>query len=129
MLKDEILNLKKNGSTIIFSTHNMASVEEICDNIALINKSEKVLDGSVAEIKNKYKSNIFQIKYGVQKTSFLQTDEFEIIEQKENFVKIKIKNEKHNNKLISYASNFGNIISFNEIIPSINDIFIKVVSS
>jgi len=129
ILKDEILNLKKNGSTIIFSTHNMASVEEICDNIALINKSEKVLEGSVAEIKNKYKSNIFQIKYDIQKTDFVQTEEFEIVEQKENFVKIKIKNAEQTNKLINYASDFGNIISFNEIIPSINDIFIKIVSS
>ncbi len=63
IIKNEILELRKNGSTIIFSTHNMGSVEELCDHIALINKSEKVLDGKVKEIRQKHKSNVFKIVY------------------------------------------------------------------
>ena len=63
LLKDEILEIKKNGGTVIFSTHNMASVEELCDHIALINHSRKILDGSVKDIKNNYKANLFEVEY------------------------------------------------------------------
>ncbi len=128
ILKEEILNLKKKGSTIIFSTHNMSSVEEICDNIALINNSEKVLEGSVVDIRNKYKADIFRIEYSSKNTDFVENNEFEIIEEQDYFVKIKTKKTNQTNRLLNYASSFGNIISFNETIPSINDIFIKIVN-
>src|SRR6218665_2835340 len=63
LIKNEILELRKNGATVIFSTHNMGSVEELCDNIALINRSEKILDGSVKEIRKTYRTNTFKISF------------------------------------------------------------------
>ncbi len=127
ILKNEILNLKNNGSTIIFSTHNMASVEEICDNIALINNSEKVLEGRVNDVKNKFKSSIFEIIFSKQEKDFSENSSFGLIGQTKKSLKIKINNENNTNELLNYCSKFGNIQSFNEIIPSINDIFIKIV--
>lgn len=134
LLKKEILELKEKGATIIFSTHNMSSVEELCDNIALINKSKKILEGSVSEIRNKYKTNIYTIKFlgKFNKMSASFTADYEIIDVKENKtetdVKIKILNSNSTNDLIQYLLPFGQIISFSEIIPSMNDIFIKVVN-
>jgi ABC-2 type transport system ATP-binding protein len=69
ILKNEILALKENGASIIFSTHNMASVEEVCDNIALINKSHKILDGKVSDIKNQFKLNTYEIVFAMTKSA------------------------------------------------------------
>jgi len=134
LLKKEILELKEKGSTIIFSTHNMSSVEELCDNIALINKSEKILEGTMSEIRSKYKSNIYNIQFSgkFNKLAASFTADYEIIDIKENHentdVKIKILNENSTNNLIEYLLPHGKINSFNEIIPNMNDIFIKVVN-
>jgi ABC-2 type transport system ATP-binding protein len=136
MLKDEIINLKNNGATIIFSTHNMASVEEICDEIALINKSKKVLSGNIDEIKQKYKSNSYEIilKGNVDFIGISQRYQYKIIDKKTegdlHKLKIKIIDDSiSTNQLIQAILPFGNIIAFNEIIPSMNDIFIKVVEN
>lgn len=132
ILKREILALKENGATIIFSTHNMASVEEVCDHIALINNSKKILDGPVNEVKEKYKSNVYEIKYrgAFNKLESTLSSNYEIIDVKEegeyNNLKVKLL-QGSTNELISRFSSFGNIIGFNEMIPSMNDIFIKVV--
>jgi ABC-2 type transport system ATP-binding protein len=133
LLKQEILELKKKGSTILFSTHNMASVEELCDNIALINKSKKILDGQLHEIKQSYKDNIFDITFSgnFDKYSASLTDRYKIIsvEQQngETIGRFKLLDGTTTNDLISGLLPFGNIVGVKELIPSANDIFINVV--
>jgi len=134
VLKNEILALKKNGASIIFSTHNMASVEEVCDNIALINKSNKILDGKVADIKNQFKSNVFEIIFDGNFNKFeasLSAD-YEIVENAQvnatSILKVKILNDLSTNDLLSRMLQFGKVISFNEVVPSMHDIFIKAVN-
>ncbi len=133
LLRDEILKLRENGSTIIFSTHNMASVEELCDHIALINNSRKILDGKVKEVKREYKSNIFEIFYTgfEQDIQSLVNGNFEMIDtgkdEDASFAKIKV-NEGSQNDLLKQLIPHMEILSFNEIIPSMNDIFIQRVA-
>ncbi len=133
ILKEEILNLKENGSSIIFSTHNMGSVEEICDNIALIDNSKKILDGSVKDIKQNFKSNTYEIVFEgyFNKHEATLSANYKIInvetENEKHTLKIELLNGSSTNDLISKMVTFGNVISFKEIIPSMNDIFIKVV--
>ena len=133
LLKQEILQLKKDGATVIFSTHNMGSVEELCDNIALINKSEKILDGSIEEVRNKYKTNTYEIKFTGNFNMFQATltSNYEILEhipyENSNIVKVKLLNQITTNELISQMLPLGNISSFTEIIPGMNEIFISIV--
>lgn len=133
LLRDEILNLRKNGATIIFSTHNMASVEELCDDIALINKSNKILEGNVKQIRKDFKSNTFEIEFD---KSSCQIDEiinnnFELLEKKDEddtiTLKVKIKKTLSANNLIENMLHYGDISSFKEIIPSMNDVFIAMI--
>lgn len=134
ILKNEILALKDKGASIIFSTHNMSSVEEVCDNIALINKSHKILDGKVSEIKEQFKSNIFEIVFegNFNKFEASLTADYEIVENivkgSSSVLKVKILNNLSTNDLLSRMLNFGKVISFNELIPSMHDIFIKAVN-
>jgi len=134
MLKEEILELKKNGSTIIFSTHNMSSVEEICDYIALINKSKKILDGSIDSIRKTYASDIYEINYSgyFNKLGTTLTSDYKIIEINETNgggkIKVEVLNkEMGGNDLITRMTNFGTITTFQKHLPGMNDIFIKVV--
>ena len=133
LIKKEILELRDNGSTIIFSTHNMESVEEICDDIALINKSRKILDGNVAEIKEAYKSNVFEIVFVGNMISFSNAlwTGFEILESNQMngrmHVKIRAAKSSDVNQLIKTIVNDVQIISVNELTPSMNDIFIQKV--
>ena len=133
LLKKEILNLKAEGATIIFSTHNMGSVEELCDHIALINKSKKIEDGPTDEIRMKYKTNIFDIKY---RGEFREIDlalgtDYKIISHDEsdkaNTLKVQYMNGKSNNELLSSIMPAAEILAFEELIPSMNDVFIKAV--
>lgn len=132
LLTEEILKLRENGATIIFSTHNMASVEELCDNIALINNSKTVLSGEIHKIKNDFKENIFEVSYKPIKAFELPEKSFTIIEESVerdiHFSKIKINNGHNPNDLIGNILPLANIISFREVLPSINDIFIQQVS-
>lgn len=135
LLKEEILNLRREGATIIFSTHNMASVEELCDNIALINKSEKILDGRVKDIKRNFKSNRYSITFsnateslnnllnGTSTIEKLSTDE----ELTHAIVQIRegVSANELINKLLPHLS----IHAFYEILPSMNDIFIAKVTN
>ena len=114
LLKKEILELRDKGATILFSTHNMASVEELCDNIMLINKGEKILEGSVYDIKQQYKNHSYDIVY----------KPFDGGKETHQTV-----NSTNPNDLIREIIEKGEIVSFNEILPSINDIFINLVSS
>lgn len=135
LLKNEILALKEKGSTIIFSTHNMASVEAICDNIALINKSEKILDGAVDEIKQRYKSNLVECQYqgDYAKMCSLIEGKIEVMEHRENHISHYLKGElrdvANNNDFVKMLLPEVHLTSFNEVIPSMDDIFIKVVES
>lgn len=136
IIKKEILDLNKKGSTIIFSTHRMESVEQLCDSIVLLNKSKKILNGKVADIKNEYRNNTFNVKYkhieGVQPI-IAQHNLYEILES------TTINNE--TNDIIHILGNFSindvlsflipkvQILELNEIIPSLNDIFIQKVQN
>jgi len=133
MLKDEINNLRNEGSTIIFSTHNMASVEELCDHIALINKSKLILSGEIHEIKNRYKENVYEVSYLPKLNGKLELDrlEFSLLNSEKSnggfTSKIRIAPGKTPNDLLSKILPQADIFSFHEILPSINDIFIKEV--
>ena len=135
LIKKEILELRDKGATIIFSTHNMESVEELCDNIALINKSEKLLDGSVKEIRDTYKKNIFTISFKGNLMGFINAlwSGAELIDKKSegdvHTVTIKVLHQKKPNDLLQAVLNNAEILSFNEILPSMNDIFISVVEN
>ena len=133
LIKQEILELKRNGTTIILSTHTMSSVEELCDNIALINKGQKILDGKVEDIKRRYANNLYEIKCTgwFDTMSSTLTHNYQILEhQKEGnitTVKLKLSPEIQTSDLIRHFTNLGNVVSFNEILPTMNDIFIDVV--
>lgn len=135
LIKNEILELRKKGATIIFSTHNMGSVEELCDNIALINKSKKILDGPVREIRKQFRSHTYTLSFrGNNMIGFTNAigAGAEILEKKTeddiNFVKVKLLHQNKPNDLIGAVLPFAEIVSFNEIIPSMNDIFIMKVN-
>jgi ABC-2 type transport system ATP-binding protein len=127
LIKDEIFNLAKRGATIIFSTHRMEQVEEICDQIILVNKGQKILDGSVTDIKQQFKENLFHI--GVPAGAPLSAHpSFTVIEQADSEWIVKI-NEgyKPNDVLQAIITQRTPIVEFHEILPSINDIFIRLV--
>lgn len=134
MLKEEILELKKKGATIIFSTHNMASVEELCDHITLINKAKNILEGQIDDIRNKYKSNIYEISFNgePEKLEKSLNEHYEIVEKTKvnghHAARIKLLRKTNENELLSLVIPAVEIISFNEVIPNMNDIFIKVVN-
>lgn len=133
LLKEEILNLRKEGATIIFSTHNMGSVEELCDNIALINQSKKIVDGKTSEIREKYKSNIFRVNYrgDFNQVASALGVEYKIINhtesEKENHLSVQYLNGNSSNNLIKALLPAAEILSFEEVIPGMNDVFIKAV--
>ncbi len=135
ILKEEILNLREKGATIIFSTHNMSSVEEICDHIALINKSKKILDGNIFDVKNKFKPNIFDVVYKGNFTDIPKVlgNAYEIIAHNEsdrvNEITIKHLNGANNSDLLMKIAPSVEIVSFNERIPSMNEVFINVVEN
>ncbi|HEY8688776.1 MAG TPA: ATP-binding cassette domain-containing protein [Chitinophagaceae bacterium] len=128
LIKDEIFNLSKKGTTIIFSTHRMEQVEEICDHIVLVNKGKKILDGSVKQIKQDCKENLFRIGFEQMPESF-DSSGFYVILQESNALVIKMKDGyKTSSVLNNFLKQDASIISFNEILPSLNDIFIKKVN-
>ena len=133
LLKEEILNLKAEGTTIILSSHNMASVEEICDEIALINKSKKILEGNLYEIKNRFKKNIYSIEvHNPSDTLFdIVQSQFELIQKDDwehsvRFI-VKVPENKDNNNLLQTFMQYSEIVAFQEILPSMNEIFIEQV--
>lgn len=129
LIKKEIYELKNKGTSIIFSTHNMESVEEICEEIVLINKGKNILSGKVAEIKQQYKQNRFSVEYyGSLPDTFRQ--KYNIVEENEQSLVLQAdENMGSSNTLLKELLNSGiEIKSFNEILPSINEIFIREVS-
>lgn len=131
LLKREILKLKEEGHTIIFSTHNMASVEEICDHIALINHSQVVLQGAVQDIRSQYKSNLYELT--VRSDNPLpESDAFEVVDSQvvdAQTVSYKLRKltSISNSEMLSLIGAQTEIIQFSECIPSMNDIFIRTV--
>jgi ABC transporter, ATP-binding protein len=135
VIREQIIYLKEQGATILFSTHRMESVEEMCDYITLIHKSNKILDGKLVDIKKKYRTNEYQIGIIPFQPNILEvlSEQFEVSET--NFqsiyneikITIKKKEDKTINELIQYLLTQGEITHFSEIIPSVNDIFIQMV--
>jgi ABC-2 type transport system ATP-binding protein len=134
LLKTEILNLRNDGATVIFSTHNMASVEEICDHIALINKSEKILDGKVSEIKRTYKTSTYEFEYDQNEKPLIEflPAEFQLLENEKldfgNRAKIQLPSDEDTNLLLQLMMKNSRIHLFKELIPSMNEIFIRRVT-
>ncbi|MDR0538807.1 MAG: ATP-binding cassette domain-containing protein [Tannerellaceae bacterium] len=133
LLKNEILQLKDAGKTIIFSTHNMASVEEICDEIALINTAEVVLAGQVREIRQRNKTNTFSLTVAPQENVNIHNSEIQIIERKDTAfaTELRILKPQHisNSAMLAILGQSLEILSFNEEYPTMNEIFIKTVSN
>ncbi len=127
LIKDEIYGLAQRGSTIIFSTHRMEQVEEICDHIVLVNLGKKILDGTVTEVKQQFKENKYSIKLH-EVPANINSTAFAVDEQKANALTVRI-NEgyKSNDVLKHFLDQQITIESFNEILPSLNEIFIGLV--
>ncbi|MDX1271306.1 ATP-binding cassette domain-containing protein [Bizionia paragorgiae] len=138
IIKDEILRLKNNGATVIFSTHRMESVEELCDHIALIHKSNKILDGNLIDIKKQFKTNTFEVGLKTTNPELVRqnlTEHFAVSPAEfrtlgdELKLNIKVGENESSNDLLSYLTRQGEVSHFVELIPSVNDIFIKTVKS
>ncbi|UPZ36037.1 ABC transporter ATP-binding protein [Sphingobacterium sp. PCS056] len=134
LIKDEIIELNKKGATIIFSTHRMESVEELCDHIALINRSKKILDGNINDIKNKYKNQTYKIELQsladeklIHIENLYELKYLEQIENKTN-ITIKINKDININQVLQSLLPLAEIHQVLEIVPSINDIFIEQVT-
>ncbi len=136
LIKDEIMELNKNGTSVIFSTHRMESVEEMCDYIALIHQSNKLIEGKLSEVKRQYRSNTFQIGILTQNIEGLMvqlTQKFKVgptnFKSLNEDVKLEVElGNLNSNELLSILTNFGQVTHFVEKIPSVNDIFIQSVS-
>ena len=129
LIKDEIFELREKGATVIFSTHRMESVEQLCDHIALINKSQKILDGPKNDIRNSYKLNQYEVTFKgtLQSGVSLSVLKEEVSDMGLNKAIIESKNGESPNELLKELINKIEVHSFVEIIPSINDIFINIV--
>jgi len=134
LIKEELLRLRKKGTTIMLSTHNMGSVEEICDHMALINDSKVVLQGAVRDIKNQFKEGVYDLTFEGDMLSFTNSlwVNFELLSHQKTednltSARIRLLEKASVNDLLKAVIPVANIHSLNEVIPSMNDIFIKVV--
>ena len=128
LIKDEIFKLSKRGSTILFSTHRMEQVEEICDHIILVNKGKKILDGTVKGVKNQFKENLFSVGFEQLPGDLNGILPFQMVGTKDHSFIVAIKEGSKPNDVLNYFLQQGiGVISFNEILPSLSDIFIKLV--
>ena len=138
IIKNEILRLREEGATVIFSTHRMESVEELCDHIALINKSNKILDGNLNAIKRQYKTNTLEVGMNTDNIPMLErllSEKFTTspadFKTLDNGLKLNIKlsESESANQLLSYLTSKGEVSHFVELIPSASDIFIQAVKN
>ncbi|MDP6908420.1 MAG: ABC transporter ATP-binding protein [Flavobacteriales bacterium] len=133
LIKDEILELKKNGTTIIFSTHNMGSVEELCDHIALINNSKVIMDGEVGEIRNRFRTQTYNIDFKGTMMEFSNSlgTYGELIEHgpegEHMDATVRLVNDATTNQLLGNIARAVEVLGFHEVVPSMNDIFIEAV--
>ena len=133
LIKDQILKLKNNGTTIILSTHRMESVEEMCDYVALINHAKKVLDGKVFDVREKFKKNIFGVTLAEVNEEMFESfkNRFQISDYStlNHLVSFDLKNDNDQNLLLNELMKIGKIRSFDEKIPSMNEVFINAVAT
>ncbi|WP_276167674.1 ABC transporter ATP-binding protein [Zobellia alginiliquefaciens] len=137
IIKDEILKLKENGTSIIFSTHRMESVEELCEYIALIHRSEKILDGKLSDIKKAYKNNIFKVGLQTENADVLLkelTDKFTIntslFDPEDNQLNLTLQLPTSDSReVLTYLASKANVNQFVETVPSTSEIFIQTVQS
>ena len=132
-LKQEIMDLKNAGKTILFSTHDMASVEEICDEIALINHSEVVLAGKVGEIRRRYRTHTFLLHIPLQEAAVADTEDFVLLNRQDlhDVTELRIRKQRDisNSALLTGLAGMFEILSFTEEFPSMNEVFINTVSN
>jgi ABC-2 type transport system ATP-binding protein len=132
VITNEILELNSKGATIIFSTHRMESVEQLCDSIALIHKSKKIMDGKVKDIKNLYRSNTYRIGFAGQLKAS-ENQMFDIVDQKSDdeltHLTVKVQDKYSANDVLSFFIPQVQVSEFMEVIPSMNDIFIQNVKN
>ncbi len=129
LIKDEIFGLAKDGATIIFSTHRMEQVEEICNHIVLVNKGKKILDGTVSQVKNDFKENIFSLQVERPPVSAV-SDQFTVVRQSGNNYTLKLSPTAQTDEVLSwFISKGAGVKSFHEIMPSLNEIFIRLVEN
>ena len=129
IIKDAIFELNKNGTTVLFSTHRMENVEEICSDIMLINQGQKILDGNVAEIKQQFKKNLYKINYLNEIIDYSMFPSELIQEEGDGFVVIKLPENKNITELLKLLiDNKIQVVGVHEILPSINQIFIQQVN-
>ena len=138
LIKDEILQLNKEGATVIFSTHRMESVEELCEYITLINKSNKILDGNLDEIKKDFKTNTFEVAVNAPDTKSLENKlklEYETFDPTFRTIgdnlrmNIRLVSGQNSDKLINLLNSNSRLIHFKEVIPNVNEIFINSVKN
>ena len=133
LVKDQILQLKEQGTTIILSTHRMESVEELCDSVALINKSRKILDGKVFEVREKFKQNLFKVVLSDVNSENLEKlkNQYQLvnIHDQHGLISFDLNYNEDQNLLLNDLMKAGKIRSFDEKIPSMNEVFITAVSS
>ncbi len=133
LIKDEILELNQKGATILFSTHRMESVEELCDSIALINLSHKILDGSIKSIKNAYRNETYLVEYIGQRLDATESQPYDVVdelagEDNSYTIRLKLKPGKSSNDVLQYLLPKTQINMLKEVIPSMNEIFIERVN-
>jgi ABC-2 type transport system ATP-binding protein len=133
LIKNEILDLRKKGATIVFSTHNMGSVEEMCDHITLINKAKNILSGQIDQVRQNYGSNVFELAFkgDISSVTASLDSNYEIVSHKEEAGLVKAQVKVHqfasDNRLLKQVLPVAEIVGFNQVVPSMNDIFIQVV--
>lgn len=126
LIKNEILELRNRGATIIFSTHRMESVEELCDHIALINRSKKVLEGKLSDIKQQFKQHMYGVEYSAS-IDWSEIPGIQLVEHTGHHIRLKTEQNMSSNELLRKLMTLGEIVHFSEEIPSANDIFIQTV--
>ncbi|HNU60385.1 MAG TPA: DUF4162 domain-containing protein, partial [Aquaticitalea sp.] len=138
LIKDEILQLREEGATVIFSTHRMESVEELCDHIALIHKSNKVLDGKLVDIKRQFKTNTFEVGLQTHNADSVINDikgRFEVLPatfkslNDDIKLNVRLKDGTASNDLLRYLTTIAEVHHFVEVIPTANDIFIQTIKN
>ena len=133
LIKDQIIELKNNGTTIILSTHRMESVEEMCDYVALIDNSKKIIDGRVFDVREKFKKNIFGITLSDVNNEQLQQfqNKYKIfnLSEQNNLISFDLKNTVNQNDILLDLVQTGKVRSFEEKIPSMNEVFINAVGN
>ena len=133
IIKNEILELNRKGATILFSTHQMESVEELCDAIVLLNRSKKILEGPIKDIKSAYRNNIYLVEYEGQQVGVNGAAPFEVVtetagEDNLHTIKVKLKAGSTSNDILQYLLPTTRVNMLHEVIPSMNEIFIEKVS-